>query len=105
MNKKAIIGTIFSGLLLSGCGGGGGVDSTDISALEAGTWSNGCESDLEFGDSFLGELDFNGTSGTLYGAFYDTIDFLGTAQTSTADFTVSYPGEVSIQGYYNCQKS
>ena len=103
MNKKTIVGTMFSALILNGCGGGG-ADFIDISALKVGTWSNGCQSDLDFGDSSLGELDFNNTSGTVYSADYDSINCSGTAETSTVDFTISYPGEVSVPGYYNCQK-
>ena len=100
MNKKTIIGTVFSVLLLSGCGGGG---STADYTLDTGTWSDGCES---FGiGSIVGAIDINGSSGIFSVDEYDNETCTGTpTNTFTAPLAFSYPGEISIEGYYNCQK-
>ena len=103
---KLIPGTIFSVLLLSGCGGG----STDFGPTEGihtfdGSWSNGCEYD-QFsgtGDDFTLEID--GSSATLSGVIYETSDCTGAPIGSvSAPFSISYPGVIVLSDCYNGHK-
>ncbi|MEH6457458.1 MAG: hypothetical protein V7749_14100 [Cocleimonas sp.] len=104
MNRFTPVATVFSVLLLSGCGGSDGNDITSAGLNTFnGSWSNGCED--FFGEGLFPSITINGSIGTVTVDTYENSDCSGLAATSDSqDFNISYVGGIALSDCFNGQK-
>ncbi len=93
MNKTGFIAIVFTGMLLSGCGGGG--SSSTSHALD-GQWTRGCGYDSSDGTSGTEELNIDGGDVSIDITYYNTGDCSG----SDAG-TIKLKGDIDYVGEHN----
>lgn len=106
MNRFTPVVTVFSVLLLSGCGGSDGEDFTSAGLNTFnGSWSNGCEIDPDTGTGDTGTITINGSDASAEVSFYSNSTCTGTPLGSgTVNFNISYTGEIALSDCFNGQK-